>query len=147
MLRRVYNPIEPIVRLQLSFNGMDGKFKLVAIPCSCPAHSSGSQFDHRICGKAGRESSRGHRVPNLLYTLVAIHIDEVYRKLHPKRMHSLTWNDPEALACCQGLSAEQALATARRVIGNVHASRKFRLPGPIDDREPQTRLGAAMPGK
>jgi hypothetical protein len=86
-------------------------------------------------------------VPNLPYTLAAVHIDNVNGELHAKGMHRLARNDPEAFTLGQSRAPKQAPAAARCITGNINTSCKLRLPSPIDDAALRACFAAAMPGK
>jgi hypothetical protein len=105
------------------------------------------KFKHGVGGKTRRKPPGKHSAPDLLHPLLAIEIDEVDRKLHPKSMNGFTGNDPEALSGRKAIAPQEALSARCPMVGDLYAVGKYSLPGRVPDLQPGIWLRPVASGK
>jgi len=74
-------------------------------------------------------------MPYFFYAEFAIEINQVYRKLHKKRMDRLARHDPESLSTTESFAAQQAFRALRSAMGEFCFIRNARIPRQIMDND------------
>ena len=104
------------------------EFQDVAALGTCIADGSGRKFKHGVRGKTPGNPPRRNTIPDFLYSMFPVEIDEIDRKPHEEGVDSFAGNDPQSLSFAEPLSAKKSLGTLGPVFLPPQACRRPACP-------------------
>lgn len=110
------------------------EFQDVAALGTCIADGSGRKFKHGVRGKTPGNPPRRNTIPDFLYSMFPVEIDEIDRKPHEEGVDSFAGNDPQSLSFAEPLSAKKSLGTLGPASCHLKLVGDLRVPGQISNR-------------